>query len=109
MCIRDRFIPDIPEQERVEGTISIVNAAHAETLTIPELTSHYDGSIAVNKVENDLQPLKAWYNLSVNVDSFHSMVPRAVPGLLLAQGEAESLALRFWRRAVHIMLREIII
>ena len=103
------FIPDVPEQERVEGTISIVNAAHAKTLTIPELTSHYDGSIAVNKVENDLQPLKAWYNLSVSVDSTDSMVARAVPGLLLARGEAESLALRFWRRAVHIVLREVII
>ena len=103
------FIPDVPEQGRVSGNISVVNGAHAEYLTIPELTSHYDGAIAVSNVEGDLKPLKAWYNISVAIDSTESVVTRAVPGTLLAEGEPESLVQRFWRRAVHVVLREVII
>jgi len=103
------FIPDVPEQEHTKGVISIVDTANAEHLTIPELTSHYDGPIAVNKVENNLEPLKAWYHISVKVDAESPAVSRAVRGTLLAQGEAESLALRFWRRAVHVILREVVI
>ena len=32
-----------------------------------------------------------------------------VHGTLLAQGQGESLALRFWRTAVHVILREVVI
>lgn len=103
------FIPDVPEQEQVTGAIAILNTANAEYLTIPELASHYDGPIAVNKVDDDLKPLKAWYNVRVDVDTIDQVVTRAVRGTLLAQGDAESLALRFWRRAVHVILREVII
>ncbi len=103
------FIPDVPEQSRATGVIRIVDTANAEHLTIPELTSHYDGPIAVSRVENQLQPLKSWYHISVDVDGESAAASRAVPGILLAQGEAESLALRFWRRAVHVILREVVI
>ena len=103
------FIPDVPEQERTTGVISIVDSANAENLTIPGLTSHYDGPIAVNSVEGDLKPLKAWYHISVAVDPETPAVSRSVHGTLLAQGQAESLALRFWRRAVHVILREVVI
>lgn len=103
------FIPDVFEQDRLTGTISIANATNAQYLTIPELTSHYDGPIAVNKVEDDLKPLKAWYNIRVNVDATDEAIERTQRGTLLAQGEPESLALRFWRRAVHVVLREVII
>ncbi len=102
------FVPDIPELERASGVVSVVETANAEKLTIPELTSHYDGPIATSKVEDDLVPLKAWYNISVDVDE-HAEVSMASRGTLLTQGEAESLAVRFWRRAVHVVLREVVI
>lgn len=103
------FIPDVPEQQRTTGVISIVDTANAQHLTIPELTSHYDGAIAVNKVDDKLEPLKAWYHISVEVNDETPAVSQAVRGTLLAQGAAESLALRFWRRAVHVILREVVI
>ena len=103
------FIPDLPEQKRASGVISVVDTANAETLTIPDLTSHYDGPIAVNKVDNELEPLKSWYHISVAVDNDSEAVSTAVRGTLLAEGTRESLALRFWRRAVHVVLREVVI
>ena len=104
------FIPDVPEQERMTGTIDVVDSAHALHLTIPALTSHYDGPIAVNKVDDQLQPLKAWYDIKVNVDDINTPSPEQISrGTLLAEGEPESLALRFWRRAMHVVLREVLI
>ena len=103
------FIPDLPEQERAIGVISVVDTANAESLTIQELTSHYDGPIAVSQVENEFEPLKAWYHINVSVDDEDIAVSRALRGTLLAEGEPESLAIRFWRRAVHVVLREVVI
>lgn len=103
------FIPDVPEHDRATGVISVVETANAESLTIPELTSHYDGPIAVNQTDDELEPLNAWYHISVAVDAGGSPLPRVVRGTLLTEGEPESLALRFWRRAVHVVLREVVI
>jgi len=103
------FIPEVLERDRVKGTISLVDTANAEQLKIAELTSHYDGSIAVNKTEQDLMPLKAWYNVSVKVDGDINLVTQSQRGTLLTSGEAESIASRFWRRAVHVVLREVLI
>ncbi len=104
------FIPDVPEQPRLSGSIDVVDTAHVLHLTIPELTSHYDGPIAVNMVDDQLQPLKAWYDIKVNVhDADAVSQDRISRGVLLAQGEPESLALRFWRRAMHVVLREVLI
>ncbi len=103
------FIPEVLERERITGTISLVDAANAEQLTIAELTSHYDGSIAVNKTDHDLMPLKAWYNVSVEVNGDVESVTQSQRGTLLTTGEAESIASRFWRRAVHVVLREVLI
>ena len=69
----------------------------------------YDGPIAVSLVEQELEPLKAWYNINVAVDEESAAITRAIAGTLLAEGEPESLALRFWRRAVHVVLREVVI
>lgn len=103
------FVPEIPEKEHLSGVVTIVDSANAEQLTIPELTSYYDGPVAVNKVGEEFQPLKAWYHIRVDVNGDDVVVDRAERGTLLAQGEPESLALRFWRRAVHVVLREVFI
>ena len=102
------FIPEVPEQPRVVGVISLVDSANAEQLKIHELTSHYDGPIAATKIDDELEPLKAWYKVNVVVNDSQS-VARATRGTLLAHGQAESLALRFWRRAAHVILREVLI
>lgn len=102
------FVPDVPELERASGVISVVETANAENLTIPELTSYYDGPIAAAKVEDDLVPLKAWYHISVDVED-QIEISMATRGTLLTEGQPESLAARFWRRAVHVVLREVFI
>jgi len=83
------FVPDLLEQERASGTISFVDTANADALTIPELTPHYDGAIAVSLVEQELEPLKAWYHISVDVDKESPTVSRAVRGTLLAEEGAK--------------------
>ena len=55
------FVPELPENDRLTGTVSVVDSANAEQITIPELTSYYDGPLAVNMVDDQLKPLKAWY------------------------------------------------
>ena len=54
-------------------------------------------------------PLKAWYNVSVEVNGDVESVTQSQRGTLLTTGEAESIASRFWRRAVHVVLREVLI
>ena len=103
------FIPELPEQQRTSGAISIVDTANAEHLTIADLTSHYDGPIAVSGVEEQLVPLKSWYQISVDMQDNNLPVSTVMRGTLLAQGERESLMKRFWRRAVHVVLREVVI
>lgn len=103
------FIPDLPEQQRTSGAISIVETTNAEHLTIADLTSHYDGPIAVSRVEEQLVPLKSWYQISMDMHAEHPSVSTVMRGTLLAQGEPESLMKRFWRRAVHVVLREVVI
>jgi len=103
------FIPEMPEQDRLAGTVRVVDSANAEHLTIPELTSHYSGAVAVSKIEDQLKPLKAWYNIRVDVDAADVAVGRIERGTLLTQGEPESLAFKFWRRAVHVVMREVFI
>jgi len=98
------FIPDVPEQNRLAGTINVVDSANVDYLTIPELTSHYTGAVAVSKVGNQLKPLKAWYNIHVDVDGQDISVNRSERGMLLTQGEPESFALKFWRRAVQVVI-----
>lgn len=104
------FIPELPERDRMIGTLDIVERANAEELTIPELTSHYQGPVAVSVTDEKLKPLKAWYHIHVDVDSDEmTSIERAERGTLVAKGEPESLALKFWRRAVHVVLREVFI
>lgn len=103
------FVSDVPEHDHTTGVIRIVDSANADNLTIPELTSHYDGPIAVNQTTDEFKPLNAWYHISVDMNSDHSTTSRVVRGTLLADGTAESLASRFWRRAVHVVLREVVI
>lgn len=104
------FVSDVLEHDHVTGVIRVVDSANADSLTIPELTSHYDGPIAVNLSADELTPLNAWYHISVDVDTGYSASStRVVRGTLLADGTPESLISRFWRRAVHVVLREVVI
>lgn len=103
------FVPELPEQDRLSGTVRVVDSANAEYLTIPDLTSYYSGSVAVSKVNDQLKPLKGWYNIHVDVDAKDVAVNRIERGTLLTRGEPESLAFKFWRRAVHVVMREVFI
>lgn len=84
------FIPDLPEQEHAYGAIDFVDTANAGNLTIPELSSHYDGPIEFSFVEQELEPLKAWYNINAAVGEESATISRAVPGTLLAEVLAQS-------------------
>jgi len=103
------FMPEVPEGDPVEGVLTLIDTANAERLTIEELTSHYDGVIAVNKTDRNIEPLKAWYNISVEIDRDSDRITQVQRGTLFTTGQAESLISRFWRRAVHVVLREVLI
>lgn len=103
------FVPDVPERQRLTGIVSVVESANASHLTIPELTSFYTGAIAVSKINDQLKPLKGWYNVHVDVNTDNVNLERSERGTLLTEGDPESLALRFWRRTVHVVMREVLI
>jgi len=101
------FIPDMPESDKISGVIELAAASHAEEINIPVLASVFGGPIAVNLQQERLEPLKSWYHLSMHGELQGNRVQQQSPGVLLAQGEAESIAVRVWRRGVHVLLREL--
>jgi len=103
------FVPEVPELDKLEGEVELVEAANAEVLNIAALASFYGGKIAVNRTENELEPLKSWYHVSIQAKGYDHSIEQQQRGTVLAKGDAESLSKRIWRRLFHVALREVFI
>jgi len=103
------FVPDVPELEKLEGKVDLVETANADVLNIPSLASSYGGPIAVNMKDNQLKPLKSWYHISIKANEYAKPIKQQQRGVVLAEGEAESLAKRAWRRLFYVALREVFV
>ena len=103
------FIPEIPELEKINGHIELVDSANIDELNIPALASHYGGRIAASTNDSKIEPLQSWYHVNIDVPAYSGSVLQERRGLVLAQGDPESIAARIARRLFYVVLREVVI
>lgn len=101
-----RFVPDLLELDVVDGRLANIADTYAERISIPALSSRFQGDIAVSETSQDLEPLGAWYGVLVELEEGAYMPKQVVPGMVHTQGEAESLAAVAWRQIMRVLIRE---
>ncbi len=100
------FVPDLIERAKVPGAIAAIDGANAPVVAMPALASRYGGPVAVSEVAQSLTPLGAWYPVTMTIDGVAAAPTQTVRGEIRARGEAESAAVKIWRRIVHVLIRE---
>ncbi len=100
------FVPESFELDTVDGKILDIADAYAERIAIPALTSRFEGSIAVSETSSDLEPLGAWYSVVVELEEGVSVPVWETRGVVLTDGEAESLMAVAWRQIMRVLVRE---
>lgn len=103
---RASFVPEDPGAPRVAARILAVDGAAARLLPDAELSSQHGGNIATRAGQNNTAiPELPVYR--VLLAPLEPVSPRQVMrGAVLVQAEAESFALRVWRQALGVLLRE---
>ena len=102
-----KFIPEHPSRSSFAIRIERIATGGATQIEIPDLASVNTGRIGVNLDEKRrLIPATAQYlvTLSAIGNAFENDL--SVRGVVLAQGRAESLMYRGWRKALGILVRE---
>lgn len=101
------FIPEHPSRSRVSLRVTKIARAGATQIEIADLASVYTGRIATTQDERRrLVPSGSHYLVSMRADGATASGDLAVRGVALADGRAESLLARVWRRALGVLIRE---
>lgn len=101
------FIPDDLTQPRAKVVLVSVAIAGAQELDIPQLTSQFGGPIAVHQTDNKrLAPTSAEYAVTARVADFKQGPSQTWRGVLILNGQAESLLARAWRQVLRVLVRE---
>ncbi len=104
---RAHFIPEHPFRQRVELRIEQISTGGAAVVEIAELASTNDGRIAVVSDEKKRPiPATAQYQVTMSATEAVADVDLAIRGVAFAEGRAESLVARLWRRALGVLVRE---
>ena len=106
-----RFVPDVPGLPSIPVHLREVAQAGAATIEMPELASQYGGQIAVRPRSGDhgskrLVPVNASYLATMPVDGDIGYPPVSARGVVVLDGEAQSIAGRAWRRIASVLVRE---
>lgn len=101
------FIPEHASRRRVELTVERIATAGATQLEIAELASVNTGRIHVNVDEKRrLVPASAQYLVTLSTAHAEPLGDLSIRGVVLADGRAESLIARAFRRTLGILIRE---
>lgn len=101
------FIPEHPARQKFPIQVDRIATAGATHIEIADLASVNTGRIAVTLDERRrLVPETAQYLITMS--ALGSVPPNdlSVRGVVLAEGRAESLVARAWRRALSVLVRE---
>lgn len=106
-----RFVPDVAGLPTVPVRLEQVAQAGAATIEMPELASQYGGAIAVRPRSGDhgskrLIPVNANYLAIMAVTDTAAYPPVSARGVVVLDGEAQSIAGRAWRRIASVLVRE---
>jgi putative peptide zinc metalloprotease protein len=109
------FVPEIVTSSRRALKVDTIATVGSPTLSLSELASPYGGAIAARQIsrpgeDRQLVPIVGQFLIGgqvVGTDaSAHCGFAHTVRGTLLVNGRAESLAARFWRRLLKVLVRE---
>ena len=101
-----RFVPDLLELDSLDGTLVNITDTYAERISIPALSSRFQGDIAVSGTSQELEPLGTWYGVLIELGDDAYIQRRVVRGVVHSPGEAESLAAVAWRQIMRVLIRE---
>lgn len=106
-----RFVPDVPGLPTIPVRLREVAQAGAATIEMPELASQYGGAIAVRPRSGDhgsrrLVPVNASYLATMAVAGDAAYPPVSARGVVVLDGDAQSIAGRAWRRIASVLVRE---
>lgn len=106
-----RFVPDVAGLPTVPVRLEQVAQAGAATIEMPELASQYGGAIAVRPRSGDhgskrLIPVNANYLATMAVTDAVGYQAVSARGVVVLDGEAQSIAGRAWRRIASVLVRE---
>jgi putative peptide zinc metalloprotease protein len=101
------FVPEYPLRRRFTVAIDRIATAATSQIDIVDLASTNTGRIAVNPDERRrLVPASAQYSVHVTTDAPMVNNDLSIRGVVLADGQAESVLARTWRRVLGILVRE---
>ena len=106
-----RFVPDVPGLSSIPVHLRDVAQAGAATIEMPELASQHGGQIAVRPRSGDhgsrrLVPVNASYLATMPVDGDAGYPAVSARGVVVLDGDAQSIAGRAWRRIASVLVRE---
>ena len=102
------FIPDSTQRSRAPVRVSSISVGGTKYLDIPEVSSLYSGSIASSRDEKSrVVPANAQYLIQMTVGEVQGEAPElSIRGLVLIDGQPESLLARTWRHILSVIVRE---
>lgn len=109
-----RFHPDDPLQARRDARVRVVDPVSVAVLDVPALASLHGGPVAVEGQNGTgagtagrsaLAPVEAVYRIAFDVEG-QGGPAHITRGVARVEGEARSLAERFWRVAAAVLIRE---
>lgn len=102
-----RFIADDPSHAAVAVKLNAIDPTGVAVLEPPMLASEYGGPIAVRRDEQkQLRPVQGWYGVNLDIASPVAMPAQPQRGLVVINGESESLFAAVWRQIAALGVRE---
>lgn len=100
------WVSDLAGGPRLDLKLSRIDHGAIQTLAWPELASDFGGPIPARKVQQQLRPEGAWYQIE-----FEALDESRAPllqqtGRVRVQAPPESLLQRYWRHAASVWVRE---
>ncbi|MCB1510385.1 MAG: biotin/lipoyl-binding protein [Hyphomicrobiaceae bacterium] len=105
--IPGRFVPDLPTARSVHVRIDGIATAASSDIEIAALASTYSGRIAVMPdARKRLVPSASQYFVRMTGVDRGAHAGMALRGVVIAQGQPESMLAQVWRRTLKVLVRE---
>ena len=102
-----RFIADDPARAAVSVTLNEIDPTAIAVVEPPMLASEHGGPIAVRLDEQkQLRPVQGWYGVNLAIADDIALPAQPQRGLVVVNGEAESLFTAIWRQVAALGVRE---
>lgn len=102
-----RFIADDPAWPAVPVRLGDIDPTGVPYLQLETLASDHGGPIAVRRDEQQRpQPVQAYYGVQLTVDANAALPNQPLRGVVVVEGDAESLFTGIWRRLAALGVRE---